>query len=331
MDLDGNQFSELTNMDQLKRYYELYVIVLSIITFIDDVTSLHVGFERIFTPLRVLFFTIILVFAFDSSISFHSLYFSYSDPFPNHPKAMGSDVIFGNPYLDICTDSRIIISVGYMLDLLYIPIKSFSSHQDRPDALVAILGHIFPFSAVEMIVFSEAYYILAFRAIIASQLRRLEPSTFSVSAFRVIIASQFRRSEPSSLLSFGVQSHHRFSALAFKAIIDSQFRCLEPPSLFSFGSHHHFSILAFRDIIASRWLELSSLLACYLGPSSFSQIEPSLLLNFGVQSHHRFSISVFRATIASHFWRLEPSSLFSLGIQSHHPFLVPAFKAIIAS
>ena len=35
-------------------------------------------------------------------------------------------------------DSHIIISVKYMLDLLYIPIELFSSHQDRPDVLVAI-------------------------------------------------------------------------------------------------------------------------------------------------------------------------------------------------
>ena len=43
-------------------------------------TSLHVGFEPIITLIRVLCFTIILVFAFDSSISFHPLSFSYSDP-----------------------------------------------------------------------------------------------------------------------------------------------------------------------------------------------------------------------------------------------------------
>ena len=56
-------------------------MVLSIISFIDDVTSLHVGFKQITTPLRVLCFTNILVFAFDSSISFHVLSFSYSYPF----------------------------------------------------------------------------------------------------------------------------------------------------------------------------------------------------------------------------------------------------------
>ena len=50
-------------------------------------------------------------------------------------------VIFGWSYLR-CIASHIIISVEYMLDLLYIPIELFSSYQDRPDTLVAILGHI---------------------------------------------------------------------------------------------------------------------------------------------------------------------------------------------
>ena len=40
------------------------------------------------------------------------------------------------------TDSHIIISGEYMSDLLYIPAELFSSHQDRLDDLVAILGHI---------------------------------------------------------------------------------------------------------------------------------------------------------------------------------------------
>ena len=45
-------------------------------------TSFHVGFERTITLLRVLCFTIILVFAFDLSISFDPLFFSYRGPFP---------------------------------------------------------------------------------------------------------------------------------------------------------------------------------------------------------------------------------------------------------
>ncbi|RVW80764.1 hypothetical protein CK203_050704 [Vitis vinifera] len=215
---------------------ELCVIVLSIVTFINDVTSLHVGFERIITPIRVLCFTIILAFAFDSFIAFHPLSFSYNDPFPggassmfrfvfsygfgllgsswsymlvptyeihieamtyllschdspvesllshlisidlhDHPQlrdarwaydltslcldspmgpflshsvgAIFYDVvmILGCSYLR-CIDSRIIISAKYRSDLLYVLIESFSSYQDRPDAFVAILGHIPPFS-----------------------------------------------------------------------------------------------------------------------------------------------------------------------------------------
>ncbi|KAL6312427.1 hypothetical protein AAG906_016381 [Vitis piasezkii] len=85
MDLDGNRFSESTNVDKLKRYY-LWVIVTSIVTFIANVTSLHVGFERIITPFCTLCFTIILIFAFDSSSSFHPLFVPYNDPFrPRFP------------------------------------------------------------------------------------------------------------------------------------------------------------------------------------------------------------------------------------------------------
>ncbi|RVW29097.1 hypothetical protein CK203_112339 [Vitis vinifera] len=80
MDLDGNRFSELTNMDQLKRYYVSdHGRRMGGHHF--DVTSLHVGFEQIFTPLCTLCFTIILIFAFDSSSSFHPLFEAYSDPF----------------------------------------------------------------------------------------------------------------------------------------------------------------------------------------------------------------------------------------------------------
>ena len=78
-------------------------------------------------------------------------------------------------------DYHIIILVEHMSDLLYVPIELFSSHQDGPDVLVAILGHIFlsyphgkirqllywgifPFSVVEMIVFSWSYYCFLYSA-----------------------------------------------------------------------------------------------------------------------------------------------------------------------
>ena len=57
-----------------------------------------------------------------------------------------------------CIDSLTVISMEYRSDLLYVPIETFSSYQDRSDALVAILGHIPPFSVMEMIVFSEICY-----------------------------------------------------------------------------------------------------------------------------------------------------------------------------
>ena len=43
-------------------------------------TSLHVWFESIITPLCVICFIIILVFASGSSFSLHVLFFSYSNP-----------------------------------------------------------------------------------------------------------------------------------------------------------------------------------------------------------------------------------------------------------
>ena len=53
-------------------------------------------------------------------------------------------MILGRSYLK-GIDARIIISVEYKSSLLYVPIKSFSSYQDKPDALAVILGHIPPF------------------------------------------------------------------------------------------------------------------------------------------------------------------------------------------
>ncbi|WJZ87834.1 hypothetical protein VitviT2T_007184 [Vitis vinifera] len=217
-----------------------------------------------------------------------------------------------------------------------------------------IQSHHYHFSVSVFRAILIASSISAFRAIITSQFGvqshhrsqfwHSKPSSFSILAFRAIIASQFWRSEPSlfsvwgsepsSLISFGVQSHHRFSVLAFRAVI----------TIFS---------LVFRAVITSQFWRSE--------PSLFSVwgSEPSSLISFGVQSHHRFSVLafravitifslVFRAVITSQFWRSEPSlfsvwcskpsSLLSLafraiivlsfGVQSHHRFSVLAFRAI---
>ncbi|KAL6345878.1 hypothetical protein AAG906_020460 [Vitis piasezkii] len=116
MDLDGNRFSEPTNVDQPKRYY------ISM--------DLH-DHSQLRDARRV-----------NDSLSFCPDYLM--EPSLSHlVRLMLSDivVILGWSYLR-CIDSHIIISVEYMSDLLYIPVELFSSHWDRLDALVAILGHI---------------------------------------------------------------------------------------------------------------------------------------------------------------------------------------------
>ena len=74
-------FSYVSRIRWVTFFYELQVIVPSIIAFVIDVTSLHIWFEWIITHSCVLRFIIILTFAFDSSFSFHLLFFSYNNPF----------------------------------------------------------------------------------------------------------------------------------------------------------------------------------------------------------------------------------------------------------
>ena len=50
-------------------------------------------------------------------------------------------VILGCSYIG-CIDSHIIVSMEYMLDLLYITMELFLGYQDRPDAPIIILGYI---------------------------------------------------------------------------------------------------------------------------------------------------------------------------------------------
>ena len=78
----------------------------------------------------------------DDSISFCPD--TSGEPFLSHSvRLILSDivVILGWSYLRRI-GSHITISVEYMSNLLCVPIELFMSHQDRPDALVAILGHI---------------------------------------------------------------------------------------------------------------------------------------------------------------------------------------------
>ena len=53
---------------------------------------------------------------------------------------------------------------GVHVRFLIHPMELFSSHQDRSDALIAILGYISIFVVVEMIVSSQTYYNLHYSA-----------------------------------------------------------------------------------------------------------------------------------------------------------------------
>ncbi|RVW13548.1 hypothetical protein CK203_101447 [Vitis vinifera] len=368
MDLDGNRFSEPTNVDQLKR-----------------------------SP---------LVYARIVWESHESWTYSYLR----------------------CIDSRIITSVKYRLDLLYVPIESFLSYQDRWDALVVILGYIPHFSCGddcflrdllqstllgrEMFIHIDGHslddvcqdepstehdlrehplrfmesildHFHGLRAVVAqphlqigvqSRIFNLAfRSVFSFWAFDDTIASRFRHSNPSSILSFGIQSHHQFSVSAFRAIIilistfratiSSQFRRSKPSSLLNFGiqshhhsrtisifssvfraiivlsfdvqSHHHFLVLAFRAIIASsvRHSEPSSFSVSVFRVIIASLVRRSEPSSFSISTFRAIiasSVLVFRATISSQFGHSEPPSLYSLAFRAII-VSVSVFRAIIAS
>ncbi|RVW64711.1 hypothetical protein CK203_058023 [Vitis vinifera] len=146
--------------------------------------------------------------------------------------------------------------------------------------------------------------------------------------------SRFRRSESLSLLSFGVQSHHHYF---------SQFRRSESSSVFRSTFRVAFSVSAFRVVITSqfRCSEPSSLFSqfrrsesssvfrsTFRVPSSVSAFRVVITSQFDVQSHHRhFSVSAFRAIIG--FQIDIQSRILGFGVQSHHHFSVSAFRAVI--
>ncbi|RVW90541.1 hypothetical protein CK203_031047 [Vitis vinifera] len=127
----------------------------------------------------------------------------------------------------------------------------------------------------------------------------------------------------SRILGFDVQSRYHFSIDIQSHILVSAFRVVITSQFDVQNHHHHFSVSAFRAIIG------------------FQIDIQSPLLGFGVQSRYRFSASVFRAIITtslsfgvqsrhrfsdrrsesrSRFRRSESLSLLSFGVQSRHRF-----------
>ena len=152
---------------------------------------------------------------------------------------------------------------------------------------------------------------MAFKAIIASQLRRLE-SSFLVWHSMMSVLSYGVQSL--HLLQFGVQS--RISSLVFRVTIPSQFD-VQILHLIQFGVQSRISILvleslsfhsltfkaliffslAFKATISSQLRNSKS--SCSVWHSEMS------VLSYGVQSHHLLTA-----------WRSEPLSLLSYDIQS---------------
>ncbi|RVW45299.1 Pol polyprotein [Vitis vinifera] len=208
------------------------------------------------------------------------------------------------------------------------PSSLFSVRRSEPSSLFSFgvqSHHHFLFSVQS----HRRFSVLAFRAIVAFQFWRSEPSLFLVW-----------RSEPSSLFSFGVRSHH-YSQYRSHHHHYFQFGVQSHHHYFQFGvqSHRRFSVLAFRAI-AIFSLAFRAIIAFQFWrsePSLFSvwRSEPSSLFSFGVRSHHysqyrshhhHFSVlafgaissfhSAFRAITTSQFRCPEPSPLLRLAFRA---------------
>ncbi|RVW78290.1 hypothetical protein CK203_055764 [Vitis vinifera] len=361
MDLDGNQFSEPTNVDQLKRHHWVHGSrdLLYLLHFIHEDHPEAMGSDIVFYSFYVDRITCLMRDDLMSPI-FPDL--SHVDAILGHIpfRRIFTDlrrarfilfdivVIPGWGYVE-CLDSRIVISAVEAIVLC----MSITASITRPRYIVFVSLTIIPelfidmssqgsvvrdpsaFRATSPIVGIQSHHhflVAAFRAIIASQ--STFRVTFSVSAFRVVITSQFDVQSPSSLLSFGVQSHHRFSDRLQSPLLD--FGRSESLSLLSFdvqSHHHHFLVSAFRAIIGFQ-IDIQESPPRFRRSESLSLLSLTFRviittsLSFGIQSHHRFSDR--HSESHPRFRRSESLSLLNFGVQSHHhDFSVSAFRAII--
>ncbi|KAL6349663.1 hypothetical protein AAG906_041070 [Vitis piasezkii] len=306
MDLDGNQFSKLTNVDQLKSGASLDPFSQTLtpwhrmipchpipnLLYIQCYTGAYIHFGQdlqIFTELHA------YPHLRDISIDLH-----------DHPQLR--DARWADDLTSFCLDSLVEPFLRHSVNGA--SCETMESLSDPSSGLrfaaACHTGAYFPliFSLQFSVQSHHSFTIYDIQSHhVTLSVRRSEP-LLQFCAFRATIISQFQRLEP-SLLSFGVQSHHyRFSISAFKAIIITfQFRRSKPSSF----------------DVQSRIL-------------SFRRSELPSLFSFGIQSHHRvFSLTFKVIIITSQFRRSEPSlSLFSFSVQSHHcRFSISAFRAII--
>ncbi|RVW32853.1 hypothetical protein CK203_107187 [Vitis vinifera] len=212
MDLDGNQFSEPTNVDQLKRVTLVSMLVdgSSYVSFPrPSILCIHlvVYFESEMSDLLLGTLGLILGYI---PLSIEICRSSWScmliPTYEIHAETTTFLLSYHDPVVGLLLSHSLWIWMTRITHLMMddLMLSSFLIYHTSG----VILGHI------------------------RFQGASLEPSS-QARTFRATISSQLWRSKPPSFLSFGVQSHHLFVALR-----------LEPPSFLSYGvqSHHLFSV-----------------------------------------------------------------------------------------
>ncbi|WKA12988.1 hypothetical protein VitviT2T_030329 [Vitis vinifera] len=222
MDLDGNQFSEPTNVDQLKSFgvqshHRFSVLAFrAVIDFQIDIQSRVLGFG---VQSRYHFSASVFRAIITTSLSFgvqsrHRFSDRHSESHPQFQRSESLSLL--KPSSIFRSTFRVASSVSAFRVVITSQFDVQSHHHH--------------------------FLVSAFRAITASQFRHSEPSSvlrstfrvaFSVSAFRVVITSQLRCSEPSSLL---------LSVSAFRVVIDFQIDIQSRILGFGVQSRYHFSV-----------------------------------------------------------------------------------------
>ncbi|RVW62186.1 Gypsy retrotransposon integrase-like protein 1 [Vitis vinifera] len=341
MDLDGNQFSEPTNVDQLKS------LICFICLLVDTMFTLGtISFPSFLSPYHPSLHYVPCLkttlrpwdqISSSTASMWTGAYFRSDEIY----RSRGSCVLIliceifilfdivvipGWGYVE-CLDPHVIISVRYTSGLLCIPMVLFSGHQGR--SVVHRSRLVEPLLAIHSSLrFAAACHTGAYFPHIVSlqsgvQSRR-SFTVYDIQSHHVTFFSLVFRATS----QFDVQSHHHhFLVSAFRAITASQFRRSEPSSVFRSTFRVAFSVSAFRVVITSqlRCSEPSSLLllvSAFRAIIDFQIDIQSHILGFGVQSRHR-------AITTSQFRRSEPSSVFRSTFRV--AFSVSAFRVVITS
>ncbi|RVW63775.1 hypothetical protein CK203_059626 [Vitis vinifera] len=340
MDLDGNQFSEPTNVDQLKSLICFTCLLIDTMFTLGTVGSMaHEDF------LYMLHFV-------HEGMGFDHWVFELSFPSflsPYHPSLHYVPCLKTTlrPWDQISSSTASMWTARFILfDIVVIPgwgyVECLDSHviiSVRLAFRAAVHSRFTTFRVIMSHFFSSA-----FRATSQFDVQS-HHHHFSASVFRAIITASH----------FGIQSHHRFSvrsepllSLTFRVItITSQLRCSEPSSPLLLVSAFRaiiepssplFSVSAFRAIIGFQ-IDIQS---------------PILELSSVFRSTFRvaFSVSAFRVVITSQLRCSEPSSLLlsvlafrviigfqidvqsrvlGFGVQSRYHFSASVFRAIITT